>query len=252
MFKNNSLVKKYNKKIYPIIENAILNFDIDEALPEFIAQSQRDKFNTIVEWYQTTESSIAIIYSMIKSKINRLESETGELYPIFNKTWLSFVVISTLNLEDDIFKGYTDELSVLSGHFDWFIDEDTGWYVLFYCTDNKEFFCGWFESEEELTDIENVCYSLELNLDLWNNSDYVLSLLEDITGESAEEGTVGGRLNKREYLEILNLDLNATSEEIKIAYRRKCREYHPDVYKGDDATEIMSKINEAYNYLKEK
>ncbi len=252
MFNSNNLQKKYNKKIFPTIQNAIINLDVDDAISDFLQQSQRDKFNTIVEWYHSTETSIAIIYSMIKSKVNRLEDELGETFEIFNKTWLAFVVISTLNLEDDIFKSYTDDLSVLSGHFEYFYDNKTGWYVLYYITENKEYFCGWYDSEEQLTDIENICYSLKINLNLWTSSDYVLNLLEEITGDSSEEGTVGGRLNRREYLEVLGLDINATPDEIKSAYRRLCREYHPDVYKGEDATEIMSQINEAWNNLKEK
>ncbi len=249
---NQNIERKYNKKIYPIIENAIINFDVDDALDDLINQSQRDRFNTIIQWYQDTDTSIAIIYSMLKSKLNVIEHQTQEKINLFNRTWLAFIVISTLNLEEDVFKPYTDELSVLSGTFEWFKDEASGWYVLYYCTEKKEYFCGWFESEEEIIDIENTCYSLKINLNLWDNSNYVLELLEEITGESFEEGVVGGRLNKRQYLEILGLEIDATPDEIKTAYRRKCREYHPDVYKGEDATEIMSRINEAWNYLKDK
>jgi molecular chaperone DnaJ len=55
---------------------------------------------------------------------------------------------------------------------------------------------------------------------------------------------------KRDYYEILGVDRNASQEEIKRAFRRLVREYHPDVRKDDpEANERFKEINEAYQVL---
>ncbi|MCS7236196.1 MAG: molecular chaperone DnaJ [Armatimonadota bacterium] len=54
----------------------------------------------------------------------------------------------------------------------------------------------------------------------------------------------------RDYYEILNVPPDASLEEIKAAYRRLAREYHPDVRKDDPlAEERFKEINEAYQVL---
>lgn len=50
------------------------------------------------------------------------------------------------------------------------------------------------------------------------------------------------------YYEILGINFNATQEEIKKAYRKMARRYHPDL-NVEDTTEKMKKINEAYEVL---
>ncbi|MDR5694996.1 MAG: molecular chaperone DnaJ [Armatimonadota bacterium] len=55
---------------------------------------------------------------------------------------------------------------------------------------------------------------------------------------------------KRDYYEILGVDRNASQEEIKRAFRRLVREYHPDVRRDDpEANERFKEINEAYQVL---
>jgi molecular chaperone DnaJ len=54
---------------------------------------------------------------------------------------------------------------------------------------------------------------------------------------------------QRDYYEILGVPKNASSEDLKAAFRRLARQYHPDVNKEPDAEERFKEINEAYAIL---
>ena len=54
---------------------------------------------------------------------------------------------------------------------------------------------------------------------------------------------------KRDYYEILGLDKNASSDDIKRSYRKLAKKYHPDIIKAPDAEEKFKEINEAYEVL---
>ncbi len=56
-------------------------------------------------------------------------------------------------------------------------------------------------------------------------------------------------MSKRDYYEVLGVDRNATQEEIKKAYRKLARKYHPDVNKSPDAEERFKEVKEAYDTL---
>ncbi len=51
------------------------------------------------------------------------------------------------------------------------------------------------------------------------------------------------------YYEVLGIKKGASDEEIKKAYRKLSKKYHPDVNQDDGAEEKMSEINEAYAVL---
>ena len=54
----------------------------------------------------------------------------------------------------------------------------------------------------------------------------------------------------KDYYEILGVSRNASEKEIKSAYRKLARKYHPDTNKGDkQAEEKFKEINEAYEVL---
>jgi molecular chaperone DnaJ len=55
----------------------------------------------------------------------------------------------------------------------------------------------------------------------------------------------------RDYYEILGLPRNASPDDIKSAFRKLARQYHPDVSQEPDAEERFKEINEAYAVLSE-
>lgn len=56
-------------------------------------------------------------------------------------------------------------------------------------------------------------------------------------------------VSKRDYYDILGIDRNASKEEIRKAYRKLARKYHPDVSKEANAEEKFKEAKEAYEVL---
>src|SRR5438874_2213898 len=55
----------------------------------------------------------------------------------------------------------------------------------------------------------------------------------------------------KDYYAILGVERNATAEDIKKAYRKLARKYHPDVSKEANAEEQFKQVSEAYETLKD-
>ncbi|HLN48078.1 MAG TPA: DnaJ domain-containing protein, partial [Steroidobacteraceae bacterium] len=55
----------------------------------------------------------------------------------------------------------------------------------------------------------------------------------------------------KDYYAILGLQRGASDEEVKKAYRRLARKYHPDVSKESGAEEKFKEVAEAYQTLKD-
>lgn len=60
-------------------------------------------------------------------------------------------------------------------------------------------------------------------------------------------------MSKRDYYEVLGVSKTATQDELKKAYRKLARKYHPDLNKDNaEAAEKFKECNEAYNVLSDE
>lgn len=56
-------------------------------------------------------------------------------------------------------------------------------------------------------------------------------------------------MSKRDYYEVLGIEKGASKDEIKKAYRKLARKYHPDVNSEEDSAEKFKEAKEAYEVL---
>ena len=65
------------------------------------------------------------------------------------------------------------------------------------------------------------------------------------------KGLIEMSVQYKDYYEILGVSRTAPADEIRRAYRKLAKQYHPDVCKEKDAEARYKEINEAYEVLKD-
>lgn len=68
-------------------------------------------------------------------------------------------------------------------------------------------------------------------------------------GNSYVNPSVEFKKKYEESCNLLGVSYDADKYEIKLAYRQKAKEYHPDLNKSPDATAMFQKINSAYEFF---
>lgn len=58
-------------------------------------------------------------------------------------------------------------------------------------------------------------------------------------------------MDKKDYYKIMGVEPKASAQDIKMAYRRLARKYHPDLNKEPDAENKFKELGEAYEILKD-
>jgi len=56
-------------------------------------------------------------------------------------------------------------------------------------------------------------------------------------------------MSKRDYYEVLGVSKNASEDDLKKAFRKLARQYHPDVNKDPGAEDKFKELGEAYEVL---
>lgn len=56
----------------------------------------------------------------------------------------------------------------------------------------------------------------------------------------------------KESVNLLDVPINADKYQIKLAYRKKAKQFHPDINKAADATKKFQEINDAYDFLSDE
>jgi hypothetical protein len=60
---------------------------------------------------------------------------------------------------------------------------------------------------------------------------------------------VEGEMTREEAWKILKIPPNSPDDVVKVAFRKRAKETHPDLNKGKDTTEQFKKVRQAYETL---
>ena len=103
----------------------------------------------------------------------------------------------------------------------------------------------------------NIKFNKDINIDNINiDFDVDLNSYKETYYDDAKEN-VNSNDVERQYYKILEVEYGADFSEIKKAYKKLLKKYHPDFFAGspekmETAQKLTKKINEAYTYFERK
>merc|ERR1711976_239364 len=111
---------------------------------------------------------------------------------------------------------------------------------------------AYFKRGELYTKIEDYSQAVK-DYQLAQNLDPSMNLTNKIKTISAKASKQSAT---KDYYKILGVEKKATQNEIKKAYHKLCRQYHPDKQENEEAKQLANKkmldLNEAYGTLKDE
>ncbi|MBZ0306064.1 MAG: DnaJ domain-containing protein [Anaerolineae bacterium] len=93
------------------------------------------------------------------------------------------------------------------------------------------------------------CQQLEVDMPTLKGTWKVASFYRRAAGQEGSPIKTEVPSVLHEHYRLLKLELSASMEEIKKAYREMARQFHPDLNPDADSNEKMKKINEAYQKI---
>jgi len=68
-------------------------------------------------------------------------------------------------------------------------------------------------------------------------------------GQTYANPTIDFKSKYEKSCDLLGTTYDSDKYQVKLAYRKKAKEYHPDINKSPDATKMFQEINDAYEFL---
>lgn len=161
-------------------------------------------------------------------------------------------------------------------HVDFYVENENEQYEMIYLVfKNKfSFFAGFKKTDQNLEKIKYIFDNFDLDIHeknfclekenykkvFYKIYDKTLEIVNEYKLKHKQSNQFNYEYNKNEivctskslykkYCSLLNISENSDLNQIKSAYRKMAKKYHPDYYKEKDSNLIMSQINEAYVYL---
>lgn len=85
----------------------------------------------------------------------------------------------------------------------------------------------------------------------WVGSDWNIIFPETVLRSYFNAGPTSDKPNQNTLYGLLGIEQVATIDQIKSAYRRAARQWHPDVNSDPDAAQVFRRLNDAYQVLSE-
>lgn len=236
-----------------ILNNPTLNRKFSKFFEKIKDKKSSEKFHLLLKWASDNELTLPIVLTFYEIECTSKKQALG-------LDWTAALIFTNLWLcKSDWTFSEGKTTHKLNGSFTYFVydhDDDPktpDLNILYYVYNENYYFCGCFKEKEEMDTYTFIIKNLEVPSSLLDVVDYcemytfILKLVSNFVNKEKKIDNID---LSDDYYKILGIKKTATKDEIKKAYHVLAKKYHPDVYKGSDATRKMMDINKAYEILK--